>query len=121
MILSMDSHMESWILDFKASFHSTSQECMLNNTAKNFGKVYLTNDKPLDIVEKCDDHIKMPNQSVWKLKKVKHVPGLRRNLISVGQLDTEGYVIIFIGGIWKITKDDGDNTRKQVGYPLHDK
>lgn len=61
MILSMDSHMESWILDFKASFHSTSQECMLNNTAKNFGKVYQTNDEPLDIVEKCDDHIKMPN------------------------------------------------------------
>ena len=30
--------------------------------------------------------------------------GLKRNLISVGQLDDEGHLVIFMGGLWKITK-----------------
>jgi hypothetical protein len=38
------------------------------------------------------------------LQKVRHVPKLKRNLISVGQLDTEGHAILFVGGTWKITK-----------------
>ena len=29
---------------------------------------------------------------------------LRRNLISVGQLDDEWHAILFIGGAWKVTK-----------------
>ncbi|KAL8140772.1 hypothetical protein V2J09_006793 [Rumex salicifolius] len=33
-----------------------------------------------------------------------HIPGLKRNLLSVGQMDEEGYFVIFGGGAWKITK-----------------
>ena len=29
---------------------------------------------------------------------------LRRNLISVGQLDDEWHAILFVGGTWKVTK-----------------
>ena len=29
---------------------------------------------------------------------------MRRNLISVGQLDDEGHAILFVGGTWKVTK-----------------
>ena len=46
----------------------------------------------------------MPNGSVWLLEKVRHIPELRRNLISVGQLDDEGHAILFVGGTWKVTK-----------------
>ena len=85
LILSVDSSMESWILDSRASFHSTlRKECMLNYITKNFGKVYLADDEPLDIVRKGDVHIKMPNESMWKLKNVKHISGLKRNSISIG-------------------------------------
>ena len=38
------------------------------------------------------------------MEKVQHIHDLRRNLISVGQLDDEGHVILFIGGTWKVTK-----------------
>lgn len=31
---------------------------MLNYTARNFGKVYLTDNEPLDIMEKDDVHVK---------------------------------------------------------------
>ena len=48
--------------------------------------------------------ILLPNGSVWLLEKVRHIPELRRNLISVGQLDNEGHAILFVGGTWKVTK-----------------
>ena len=45
-----------------------------------------------------------PNGFVWLLEKVRHIPNLRRNLISVGQLDDEGHAILFVSGTWKVTK-----------------
>ena len=45
-----------------------------------------------------DVRILLPNGSVWLLEKVQHIPDLRRNLISIGQLDDEGHAILFVGG-----------------------
>ncbi|PKI61249.1 hypothetical protein CRG98_018348 [Punica granatum] len=38
------------------------------------------------------------------LKKVRHVPEIRLNLISTGQLDDEGYSNEFSNGRWKLSK-----------------
>ena len=105
MILSVNSPIESWILDSGASFHATPcQEIMENYVSGDFSKVHLADDETLRIVEKGDIRLKFPNQTTWKLQGVRHVPGLRRNLISVGQLDGEGYCTTFSGHEWKITK-----------------
>ena len=105
MILSINSPIESWILDSGASFHATPcQEIMENYVSGDFGKVHLADDETLKIVGKGDIILKLPNQTTWKLQGVRHVPGLRRNLISVGQLDGEGYCTTFSGHEWKITK-----------------
>ncbi|KAE8708902.1 Detected protein of unknown function [Hibiscus syriacus] len=96
MILSVNSPIESWILDSGASFHSTScQEIMENYVSGDFGKVHLADDETLKIVGKGDIRLKLPNQTTWKLTGVRHIPGLKRNLISVGQLDGEGYSTTF--------------------------
>jgi len=65
LILSIDSPLDSWVLDSGASFHITASD------------------------------------SVWKLQKAKHVPELKGNLISMGQLDEEEHAISFHGGRWK--------------------
>ncbi|KAE8735860.1 Cytochrome P450 90B1 [Hibiscus syriacus] len=105
MILSVNSPIESWILDSGASFHSTPcQEIMENYVSGDFGKVHLADDETLKIVGKGDIRLKLPNQTTWKLTGVRHIPGLKRNLISVGQLDGEGYSTTFSGCEWKITK-----------------
>ena len=52
----------------------------------------------LDVVGMGDVCILLPNESVWLLEKVLHIPDLRRNLISIGQLDDEGHAILFVGG-----------------------
>ena len=66
--------------------------------------MYLADGVALDIVGMGDVRILLPNGSVWLLEKVRHIPDLRRNLISVGQLDDEGHAILFVGGTWKDTK-----------------
>ena len=105
MILSVNSSIESWILDSGASFHATPcQEIMENYVSGDFGKVHLADDETLKIVGKGDIRLKLPNETTWKLQGVRHVPGLRRNLISVGQLDGEGYCTTFSGHEWKISK-----------------
>ena len=66
--------------------------------------MYLADGVALDIVGMGDVRILLPNGSVWLLEKVRHIPDLRRNLISVGQLDDERHAILFVGGTWKDTK-----------------
>ena len=52
----------------------------------------------LEVVGMGDVRILLPNRSIWLLEKIRHIPALRRNLISVGQLDDEGHAILFVGG-----------------------
>ncbi|KAE8686024.1 cytochrome P450 71A9-like [Hibiscus syriacus] len=52
MILSINSPIESWILDSGASFHSTPcQEIMENYVSGDFGKVHLADDETLKILD----------------------------------------------------------------------
>ncbi|RVX07359.1 Retrovirus-related Pol polyprotein from transposon TNT 1-94 [Vitis vinifera] len=103
--LKVDSPLDDWILDSGASFHTTPhREIIQNYVAGDFGKVYLADGSALDVVGLGDVRISLPNGSVWLLEKVRHILDLRRNLISVGQLDDEGHAILFVGGTWKVTK-----------------
>ena len=57
---------------------------MQNYVASDFSKVYLANGTTLDVVVMEDVLILLPNGSIWLLEKVRHIPDLRRNLISFG-------------------------------------
>ena len=39
------------------------------------------------------------------MEDVRYIPGIKKNLISVGQLDSTGYAVEFGKGSWKIVKD----------------
>ena len=93
-------------MDLRASFHTTPhREIIQNYVEGDFGKVYLADGEALDVVGMGDVRIILPNGFVWLLQKVRHIPDLRRNLISIGQLDDEGHTIPFVGGTWKVTKE----------------
>jgi ATP-binding cassette subfamily B (MDR/TAP) protein 1 len=103
LICAFESKMESWVLDSGASFHATSHMDLFENyISGNFGKVYLGDDQACDITGKGDVKIQL-NGSVWKFNNVRHVPDLRKNLISIGQLTSDGYVMTFTGDKWKIS------------------
>ena len=105
LLLSADSPMDTWILDSGASFHTTADREIIDNyVAGDFGKVYLADGEPLDIVGMGEVRINLPTKSTWVLQKVRHVPKLMRNLIFVEQLDVEGHVVTFGNDSWKISR-----------------
>ncbi|KAL2228217.1 UNVERIFIED_CONTAM: Retrovirus-related Pol polyprotein from transposon TNT 1-94 [Sesamum indicum] len=105
LLLSVSSSSDDWVVDSGASFHSCSnKDIMEPYTSGDFGLVYLADNKPLKIVGKGDVRIKSTNESCWTLHDVGHIPGLKRNLISVGQLDSDGFHTTFGDAKWKISR-----------------
>ena len=61
-------------------------------------------DVPYKIVGMGKVKIKQSNGNQWLLKEVRHVPNVRKNIISIGKLESQGYMSIFIDKVWKVTK-----------------
>ena len=103
--MSIDSPIYSWVFDLRASFHTIAhQETTENYVSKIYGKVYLANGEPLDIVDVGGIHLKMSNDFVWKIHKVRHEPKSICNLNLVRQLDDEGHNETFTNSVWNVTK-----------------
>jgi hypothetical protein len=62
------------------------------------------NDISCKVVGVGSIQIKMFDGTVKILTDVKHIPELRKNLISLGVLDTRGYMSIVQGGVMKVYK-----------------
>lgn len=94
----------SWVLDSGASFHATScTECFSNYQEGKFGVVYLGDNKACEIIGKRDILLSLKGGVKWLLKDVRHVPKLKRNLISVSQLYAQGFLTSLTDS-WKVTK-----------------
>lgn len=81
------------VVSFSASFHSTQRHVIfLNYVVGDFKHMYMVDDGYLDIIRKGVVNLVTLKNIVWTLKGVKHMLRLKRNLISMVQLDNEGYV-----------------------------
>lgn len=99
LICCVERSVESWVMDSGASFHATPcKDLMLNFRLGNFGKVRLADDETLDIAGMGDINLKTSLGTSWTLKDVRYIPGLKKMLIYVGQLDKEGYRVTFGDG-----------------------
>ena len=104
-MLSSISPQEEWVLDSGASVHACYDSNIMETfVSGNYGVLQVADDKPLKIQGKGTVRIRTNNGNQWKLTNVCYVPGLRRNLISIGQLDDDGYRTEFSGRSWKVTK-----------------
>ena len=105
LIMSHEKNGDYWVLDSGASFHATPHKNYFSNyTQGDFGQVLLGNAHPCKIVGIGNITMKLPNGTQWTLNDARHIPDLKRNLISTSKLDKEGYVMTFGNGNWKVTK-----------------
>jgi len=105
LILFVDNISESWVVDLGASFHATpDRKHFLDYGQGDFGQVQLGDNRPCKIFGMGNVKIKQRNGNQWLLKEVKHVPDLGKNLISTGQLASEGCISIFTDKTWKVIK-----------------
>jgi hypothetical protein len=63
----------------------------------------LGDDEPCQSVGMGKVQIKKNNGNQWLLKEVRHILDLIRNLISTGQLASEGCISTSIDKVWKVT------------------
>jgi hypothetical protein len=85
LILSVDNISKSWVVDSGASFHATPhRKHFLDYVQGDYGQVHLGDDAPCKIVGMGKVKIKQCNGNQWLLKEVRHIPDLRKNLISTG-------------------------------------
>lgn len=83
-----------WVLDYGCSFHMCP---FINHFTKYFecdgGKVMMGNNVMCKVVGIGNINLKLHDGSTYELKQVKHVPDLKRNLISLGMIDQIGCIV----------------------------
>ncbi|GJX65466.1 retrovirus-related pol polyprotein from transposon TNT 1-94 [Tanacetum coccineum] len=104
LVCCIENTVEDRIMNSGASFHATYCKKELEGFKLRSGKVRLADDKTLDIAGVGDVVLKKIFGTSWTLNDVRYIPSLKRRLISVGQLDKEGYHVGFSDHQCKVTK-----------------
>ena len=79
-----NNYVDSWILDLACSYHvSPNIEWFDTHRSVNCGSVIMGNDASYRVIEIGTIKIKMCNGVVRTLSDVRHVPYLRKNLITL--------------------------------------
>ena len=100
-----DALTQTWIVDSGASFHVTPiKECFSTFTTGSHGHVYLGNNHACSIEGIGTVHFSTNGTNELVLHNVRYAPGIKKSLLSVGQIDLHGYSILFERGSWKMTK-----------------
>lgn len=94
-----------WILDSGCTFHMCPHRDWFHSYDKiDGGQVLLGNNMACHVVGIGSVQIQLEDGIVKTLSSVRHVPCLKRNLISLGMLDEAGYTCKTEGGNMKITR-----------------
>ncbi|GJW12156.1 retrovirus-related pol polyprotein from transposon TNT 1-94 [Tanacetum coccineum] len=115
----VENTVEDRIMDSGASFHVTYCKQELERFKLRSSKVCLAYDMTLDIAGVRDVVLKTYFGTILTLNDVRYIPGLKRRLISVGQLDEEGYHVGFGDQQWKDTKGSLVVARGNKGGSLY--
>ncbi|CAA0835646.1 Uncharacterized mitochondrial protein AtMg00810 [Striga hermonthica] len=91
--ISTTQYDDAWILDFGCSYHiMPNREWFATYKPDNSGSVFLGDDRCCGIVGIGDVKIKMYDGTVRTLCDVRHIPKLKKNLISLGTLHRNGFI-----------------------------
>jgi hypothetical protein len=104
-ICNVSHYHEEWLLDFGASHHMCPHRSWFSSyQVVDGGIVLMGNNVPCKTVGVGSIKIKMFDGIVRTLTEVRHVPELKNNLISLGVLDSGGYMFTGQGGALKVSK-----------------
>ncbi|KAA0054900.1 putative Ty-1 copia retrotransposon [Cucumis melo var. makuwa] len=95
----------AWIIDLGCSYHMTlNRDFLINFQKSDGGKDLLSDNGTCDVKETSSVQIATHDGMIRMLTNVRYVAELKRNLISLGELDRSGYTIKFENGIMKLTE-----------------
>ncbi|KAG8503986.1 hypothetical protein CXB51_002302 [Gossypium anomalum] len=96
-------HSDEWILDSGCTYHmSPNREWFSDLVELNGGVVYMGNDNACKTVRIGSIQLKNQDGSTRVLTDVRYVPSLKKNLISLGALESKGSVVTMRDGVLKV-------------------
>ncbi|KAH9779667.1 hypothetical protein KPL71_007786 [Citrus sinensis] len=105
LLVTDDQTRGNWVLDSGCSFHMCpNKNLFLNYEASDGGVVVMGNDAICKVVGKGIIRLKMLDGMTRELVNVRHVPDLKRNLISLGMLDKMGCLVKLESGTLKVMR-----------------
>ena len=94
-----------WIMDFGCTFHMTPRkEYLFNLRTIDGGKVLIGNDQSCSVTGMGSIRFQLWDGTIRVIENVRLVPRLRRNLLSLGVFDSNGYSYRLEKGILKVMK-----------------
>ncbi|GJW92213.1 transposable element [Tanacetum coccineum] len=95
----------AWIMDSACSFHmSPNRDWFVTYEEFDGGHVFMGNDSPCKVVGIGTIQIRMHDGVVRTLTDVRHVPDLKKNLISLGVFDSKGFKYTSENGVLRVSK-----------------
>lgn len=100
-----DYSIDGWLLDSACSHHMCFNRDWFDTYQSIDGRfVYMGDDFPNEVMGIGSVRIKMHDGIIRTLAKVRHVPDMKNNLISLGTLDSQGYEFSSNGGVLRVSK-----------------
>ena len=110
------------VVDSGATFHVTPNiEWFSNYSARTSGIVRLGNGQECKLAGTEEVPIQLPNGNTITLHQVRHVPALKRSLVSIGMLAEDGYKTTLNESTWMISRGNlqiGSGQKYNNLYPL---
>ena len=105
-ILSSRDHLtDSWIMDSACSYYVTPNKDWFDTyRLVNSSYVLMGNDASCRVFRMGNIRVKMLDGVIRTLCDVRHVTNLRKNLISLGTLDNNGFSYKYANGVMKVSK-----------------
>ncbi|KAL5865755.1 hypothetical protein ACOSQ3_003269 [Xanthoceras sorbifolium] len=98
------SHPDDWILDSACTFHMTPNRGWFSTLEElNGGDVFMGNDSLCKILGIGTIRLRNQDGSTRVLTDVRYVPDMKKNLISLGVLESKGFIVTMQNGILKVT------------------
>ncbi|GFY82764.1 plastid-lipid associated protein PAP [Actinidia rufa] len=108
-----------WVLDSGSTYHLCKDREVFSTYAACEGRIWMTNNTASRVVGKRSVRFRMVDGRSVMLTEVRHVPNLRKNLISIGMLDSKGYSFDASGGTLRVFKGKQGDVVGKEGWRLY--
>ncbi|KAH0672246.1 hypothetical protein KY284_023333 [Solanum tuberosum] len=103
-LLSNEVYDNKWVLDSGCTLYMTFRRDWLSNYEISGGTILIGNNATCKIIGIGLVRVRSHDETVRTITEVRHVPDLKKNLISLGTLDKQGYKYMSEEGTIKVTK-----------------
>ncbi|GFY87450.1 hypothetical protein Acr_05g0010890 [Actinidia rufa] len=104
LLAASDDGKSDWILDLGSVYHLCKDREVFSTYAPCEGRIWMANNTSSRVVGRGSVRFCIADKRSVTLIEVRHVPNLRKNLISIGMLDSKGCSFDASGGTLRVSK-----------------